>query len=167
MKKRGAAGVTLLELTAVISISAVVAALVFSSWNYINKHVFYYENRGNIRNETSRVAEELTLKLRRTPGVLGFTPNSIKLLEQDSGDTLEYTFDGNHLTKNGNPIHFGVQGGSITSFNLRNMAADNSEYLLLEVTVSSADARNNHDTCRVIVNAKTIGEDYQNLMVGF
>jgi len=156
MKKINTAGVTLLELMAVISISAIVFTLVFSSWNYLNKHIYHYESKGDLRNETSRIAEEITLKLRRTPGVLYFTPNSLTLLDQNGSDTLEYEFDGERFTRNGTPVYFGVRGGSITSFTLRDLTEDDLEYMLLEVTVSSADAKNNSDTCRVIVNTRKV-----------
>jgi len=154
MRKSGAAGVTLLELMVVISISAIVFALVFSSWNYLNKHIYHYESKGELRNETFRVAEEITLKLRKTPGVLRFTQNSLTLIDQNGGDTLEYGFDGERLTKNGTPVYFGVRGGDITSFDLRGLTEDDLEYVLLEVTISSADAKNNRDTCKFIVNTK-------------
>jgi len=154
MKKNNIAGLTLLELMVVIFISSIVFTLVFTSWDYLNRHVLYHESRGNIRNETSRVADEIALKLRRTPGVLWYTPNSITLLEQDSGDTLEYAFDGKNMTKNGTPIPFMVHGGNITSFFLHDMSTGNLEYLLLEVTITSEDWRNNRDTSRFTVNAK-------------
>jgi prepilin-type N-terminal cleavage/methylation domain-containing protein len=157
MKKMPADGLTLLELMVAISVSAILITLVLSSWNYINRHVLYQEHRGYLRNETARIADEIQLKLGRTSGVLGFTPNSVTLLEQDGGGVLEYAFDGKHLTKNGFPMHFGVHGGSITSFNLRNTSTIAGEYLLLEVTVSSQDKRDNRDTCRFTVNVRSRG----------
>ncbi len=155
MKNPRSTGLTLLELMVSISVSAIVITLALSSWNYLNKHILYQESKRTVRGETARVAEEIALKLGRTPGLLRFTDNSVTFIEQNGGDTLEYAFtDETYITKNGVPMYFGVQGGSITSFSLRNTAAGDSEYLLLEVTVSSKDTRGNRDTCRVIVNVK-------------
>jgi prepilin-type N-terminal cleavage/methylation domain-containing protein len=154
MKSANKKGLTLLELIVTISISTIILTLVLSSWNYLNQHVSHQENKGIIRDETARVAEELMLKLRRTPGVLRFTPTSITLLSHNSNDTLEYAFDGNNLTRNEVPVTFGVHGGSITSFYVHSKTAETLEYLLLEVTISSKDNWSNYDTSRFVVNAK-------------
>jgi prepilin-type N-terminal cleavage/methylation domain-containing protein len=155
MRRDNAAGLTLLELMVSISISAIVIALALSSWSYLNKHTLYQENKGTLRNETARIADEITLKLRRTPGLLTFTQNSVSLIDPSGNDTLEYAFDGMRLTRNGAPMHFGVIDGGITSFDLRNAAAGASEYLLLEVTISAKDKYDNRDTCRFVVNVKS------------
>jgi len=147
-------GLTLLELIVTISISAIVLTLALSSWNYLNQHVAHQENKGIIRDETSRIAEELLLRLRRTPGVLQFTPTSVTLLSHNSSDTLEYAFNGSDLIRNGTPMQLGVHGGNITSFFINNKTAETLEYLLLEITISSRDSRNNYDTSRFVVNVK-------------
>ena len=157
LKSADKKGLTLLELIVTISISAIVLTLVLSSWNYLNKHTAHQENKGIIRDETARVAEELTLRLRRTPGVLRFTPASITLLPPVSGDTLEYAFDGRDLTLNRAPVPFNVRGGSITSFHVNSKTIETLEYLLLEITISSKDSWNNYDTSRFVVNVKNGG----------
>ena len=154
MKSANKKGLTLMELMVTISISTIVITLVLSSWNYLNQHVSRQENKAIIRDETARVAEELTLRLRRTPGVLQFTSTSITLLSHNSNDTLEYVFDGRDLTRNGTPIPFNVRGGSITSFYVNSKTAETLEYLLLEIIVSSRDSHNNFDTSRFVVNVK-------------
>jgi len=157
MKPANKKGLTLIELMVTISVSAIIFTLVLSSWNYLHKHVSHQENKGVIRDETARVAEELMLRLRRTPGVLQFTPTSITLLSHNSGDTLEYAFDGRDLTRNRTPIPFNVRGGSITSFHVNSKTVETLEYLLLEITISSKDNRNNFDTSRFVVNVKNGG----------
>ncbi|MCL2689216.1 MAG: prepilin-type N-terminal cleavage/methylation domain-containing protein [Chitinispirillia bacterium] len=147
-------GLTLLELIVTISISTIIITFVLSSWNYLNQHVSHQENKGIIRDETARVAEELMLRLRRTPGVLQFTPTSVTLLSHNSSDTLEYAFDGENLNQNGTPVQFGVRGASITSFHVNSKTVETLEYLLLEITLTSSGNRNNHDTSRFVVNAK-------------
>jgi len=143
-----------MELMVTISISTILLTLVLSSWNYLNKHVSHQENKSLIRDETARVAGEIMLNLRRTPGVLQLAPTSISLLAHNNSDTLEYAFDGRNLTKNRTPMPFGVHGGSITSFYIRSLTAETLEHLLLEVTISSIDSRNNRDTSSFVVNVK-------------
>ncbi|MDR0305871.1 MAG: prepilin-type N-terminal cleavage/methylation domain-containing protein [Chitinispirillales bacterium] len=157
MRKAGINGMTLMELMVTISISTIVFTLILSSWNYLNKHVFYQESKGIIQDETARIAQELMLKLRRTPGVLEFTYSSVKLLEHDGGDTLEYAFDGRDLTRNGMPVAFNTSGGRITSFDVNSQSDQTAEHLLLEIAISSSDNRNNSDTNRFVVNVKNGG----------
>lgn len=154
MKTARKKGMTIMELMVTISISAIVLTLVLSSWNYLNKHVSRQESKALIRDETARVVEELTQRLRRTPGVLQFTPTSVTLLSHNGSDTLEYAFDGRDLTRNGTPVPFSVRGGNITSFSIQCKTAETLEYLLLEVTISSEDNWNNYDTSKFVVNAK-------------
>ncbi len=151
MKRNFQAGMTILELMVVISISAIVVTAVLTTWNQINKHVAHQEIRAMHHNESVRVADEITLRLRRSPGVIDADLNSIIFIG-DKEDTLEYTYDGQDLLKNGEPVLLRGNEGKITSFTVNQNG--NSDNLLLEITITTRDAMNNFDTVKTLVNTR-------------
>lgn len=152
-------GLTILELIVVISISAIVLTLVLSSWNYLNRHVSHQESKALFRDETARILDEIANSLRRTSGVLETTNNSVKLLEREGSDTLEYYFDGENLAKNGSPVLFRARGGKITSFELEKVNETGSRQMLLQLTLCSRDEKDRKDTVSVLVQARSAFTD--------
>ncbi|MFW6244366.1 MAG: pilus assembly FimT family protein [Fibrobacterota bacterium] len=152
-------GLTILELMVVISISAIVLTLVFTSWNYLNKHVSHQESRALFRDEAVRILDQIAIKLRKTSGVLEMTHSSVKLLEREGSDTLEYLFDGERLLKNGSPVQFREREGKITSFELENINETGSRQMLLQLTLCSRDAADSYDTVSVLVQSKSADSD--------
>ncbi|MFP4162465.1 MAG: hypothetical protein ACLFQB_00085 [Chitinispirillaceae bacterium] len=165
-EKEAAGGLTVLELIVIVAVSSIVFTLVLSSWNYLNTHVAHHENRALLRDETTRIADEIALKLRKTSGVLDMTYSSVRLL--DRGDTLDYYFNGETLLKNGDPMALrGHQGGKITSFELEDVNETGSQQMLLRITLCSRDRENRSDTAKVLVQAKSLVNDRPDSEWGF
>ncbi|MDG5816211.1 prepilin-type N-terminal cleavage/methylation domain-containing protein [Chitinispirillales bacterium ANBcel5] len=160
MKPFKRCGVSIIELTVAMAISAVLLSILFYTWNTFNFQIAQRDHVYSLRDETIRIAEEITTNIRRTPSVLDYSLNSIRFISPTHGDTVEYRFDGEQLSRNGKTVTNRAYGGEITSFEIRGHNTQiGSEHILLEILLTSSDRRDNRDTVRSIVGSKTVGDD--------
>ncbi|MBN1309429.1 MAG: hypothetical protein JXA18_16030 [Chitinispirillaceae bacterium] len=153
------AGVTLLDLTVAIVLTAIVVSIVYAAWTQINRHTLTHQRRTALRGECSRVAEALSRRLRRAEEVLAWDRTSIRFILSGLHDTVTYSYNGETLEVNGRPLAFIAAGTSVNAFSIENQNVDDvSLPFLFRITVALATRQGETDTVSATVMVRRPGD---------
>lgn len=151
-------GVTLVELTIAVALSAVLAASVFFTWNYLTRHTTIQNRRTAIRAEGNRITNQLSLQLRRAESIINLDNSSIQFTVNNRADTISYVFSGSEMTYNQQPISFTIPAIEVSNFTITDNNENNpaKPYLFtcsLTLTHTSGDTITS--TATIFVNRTT------------
>jgi prepilin-type N-terminal cleavage/methylation domain-containing protein len=112
-------GMTLVELMVAMVVASIALAIVFYMWNTINKHVAVSRYKTQLETETNRLGLLIVNQIRRSPSIIQWNSNRIKMVHHNGSDTLDYYFNESGLLLNGNKVNLLVPYASVSGFEFR------------------------------------------------
>ncbi|MBN1577900.1 MAG: hypothetical protein JW913_15175 [Chitinispirillaceae bacterium] len=153
------AGVTLLDLTMAVVLTSMVVSIVYATWTQINRHTVTHQRRAALRGECSRIAETMAGQLRRAEAVIQWDRSSVSFIPSASHDTLTYSYNGEILEVNGQPLALTVAETSVSAFSLENQNDENASLpFLFHITVALSTGQGETDTVSTTVMARRLNE---------
>jgi hypothetical protein len=109
----------MIELVAVMAITAIVVAIVFGAWRMLNSHMTAQAISADVRQAANRFGLQLSRELDVSAGLLELPWQGISYLSQDGRDTIEYRLDTDGvLTRNDNEVSLGLDEPVFTQFSV-------------------------------------------------
>jgi type II secretory pathway component PulJ len=156
---RRGAGVILIELLVAVMLTSIVVTVIYAAWARINRHTISHQRTTELHRECGRIAETITARLRRAEAVLHWDQNSVRFIASGEADTMTYSFDGQNLFLNGQPVPLLIRQASVSAFSLENQNRENpSQPFLFRITVSLSIDRGETATVSTIVMARSLHE---------
>lgn len=153
-------GVTIIELCTAMAVTAILVGIIGASINFFNHHVINQRRKSVLNNEQKFLTKIIVSHLRRSPGVLAFHYNGITYISPTKGDTVAYEFYNEELLKNDIIVPITSQKAFISDFAIEEVENNtgNSDYTLLNITITLVDDFSNENTTTSSVAVKMIKE---------
>lgn len=165
---RGAAGVTFIELLAVMMVAGIITAVILGTWQRLSWYIYRQEARGQLRADTDRIANVLSEELRRSREVLSMSDNEIVFVATKTGDTIAYRLDWDGvLMRNDTPVHIAVRDALVEEFTVETTDSDPfstaGEVGLVRISLQLTDtARGNSSSADIEVAVQLPGDPFWN-----
>jgi hypothetical protein len=147
-------GVTLIELTVALAMTATLAISVYYFWNHINSHTITYTDKALFSKEANRVITSIVTQIRSATEVISFDYNTINFISKN-GDTLAYRYDGDSLFLNDSSITIISRNARISQFEIKDLnesVSSEARFAYLEFTFSMISGKNDTVTYTLSVN---------------
>lgn len=159
-------GVTLIELIVAIVITTIVVTILYNSWTYWNRYVARTQAKTELRMESKRILNQITLQIKKAKSVLFWDRDQIGFVREDRGDTVVYNYDYDGAIKcNGEKIVLLPKSATVIDFTIENQNNNREDNVYLFVI--SIILRNSfNDTVRTegSVMIKCFEEDNTEMM---
>jgi hypothetical protein len=147
-------GVTLIELTVALAMTATLSISVYYFWNHINRHTTNYTDKALFSKEANRIITSIITQIRSANEIISFDYNSINFISKN-GDTLAYRYDGDSLFLNDNSITIVSRNARISQFEIKDLnesVSSEARFAYLEFTFSMVSGKNDTASYTLSVN---------------
>ncbi len=151
-----------MDLVVAIILTALVVTIIFALWGNLDRHVVEQRRKSVLHAEMRQILKSLSSQIRRSPEVLSWHSTGITYVSPNNGDTIVYEYYTDELMKNDVLVTLVSQNAYITDFSINKIelsdSNEESDLMLLSISLSMADDFSNQVTVSSQVAAKVTGE---------
>ncbi|MFW5775643.1 MAG: PulJ/GspJ family protein [Chitinivibrionales bacterium] len=117
MPRAHAGGFSLLEMLVAISLSSVLIITILQVWHNLNNQTTVQARRVMFESEANLIADNMSTELRRASGIISMEERAVTFATEKK-DTVRFSFDGELLRRNEQPVGFTKKDMATLSFTL-------------------------------------------------